>query len=628
MNKPFHAASRNGNAVPECAAGMRNATRPGARADSDSAGSNFLRAIVAEDNANKTYGGRVVTRFPPEPNGYLHFGHAKSIVLNFGLAADNGGTCHLRFDDTNPLKEDVEYEDSIAASVRWLGYDWGTHRYHASDYYDALYAFGEWFVLQGLAYVDSQTAEALRATRGTLTQPGVAGPYRDRSVEENLDLLRRMRAGEFADGTHVLRLRIDMASPNINMRDPVVYRIRHARHHRTGDKWCIYPLYDYTHCISDALERVTHSICTLEFQDHRPLYDWIIGRLADGGKLDRPLPHQYEFARLNLTYVVLSKRKLLKLVEEAYVDGWDDPRMPTLVGARRRGYTPAGFRSFNERIGVSKSDSWIEMSVLEDAMRDDLNATAPRRMAVLDPIRLVIDNYPEGASEACTASIHPQHPELGRRAMTFTRELWIERDDFAETPPKGYFRLSPGAEVRLRYAYIVRCTGVERDAAGNVSVVHCTYDAGTRSGTAGADARKVKGNIHWLSAADAVAAEVRLYDRLFRVPFPGARETGAVAGETVGSTEPRPTHAIAVAGDDDEGPEERERNFIDDLNAASKRVITAYVEPTLGQAAPEERFQFERQGYFVADLVDHAPGRPVFNRTVTLRDSWSKPNSG
>jgi glutaminyl-tRNA synthetase len=423
MNKPLDAAPRNDRALPERTARMR----PDARADNDPASANFLRAIVAEDGANGTYGGRVVTRFPPEPNGYLHFGHAKSIVLNFGLAADNGGTCHLRFDDTNPLKEEVEYEDSIAASVRWLGYDWGTHRYHASDYYDALYAFAEWFVAQRLAYVDSQSAEALRATRGTLTQPGVAGPYRDRSVDANLDLLRRMRAGEFADGAHVLRLRIDMASPNINMRDPVVYRIRHARHHRTGDKWCIFPLYDYTHCISDALERVTHSICTLEFQDHRPLYDWIIGRLADGGKLDRPLPHQYEFARLNLTYVVLSKRKLLKLVEDNYVDGWDDPRMPTLVGARRRGYTPAGFRSFNERIGVSKSDSWIEMSVLEDAMRDDLNATAPRRMAVLDPIRLVIDNYPEGAGEGCTAPNHPQHPEFGHaraldRARRFCRD--------------------------------------------------------------------------------------------------------------------------------------------------------------------------------------------------------------
>ena len=384
-------------------------------------GSNFLRAIIAEDNAEGIYGGRVVTRFPPEPNGYLHFGHAKSIILNFGLAAENGGTCHLRFDDTNPLKEDVEYEDSIAASVRWLGYDWGPHRYHASDYYDALYDFAEWFVGRGLAYVDSQSADQVRATRGTLTQPGVAGPYRNRSVAENLDLLRRMRAGEFPDGAHVLRLKIDMASPNLNLRDPPIYRIRHASHHRTGDKWCIYPLYDYTHCISDALERVTHSICTLEFQDHRPLYDWVIEKLADGGRLERPLPRQYEFARLNLTYVVLSKRKLIELVRDRHVDGWDDPRMPTLVAARRRGYTREGFQLFAERIGVAKSDSWIDMSVLEDAMRDDLNARAVRRLAVLDPVRLVIDNYPEGHSEDCFAPNHPQHPELGKRAVPLSK---------------------------------------------------------------------------------------------------------------------------------------------------------------------------------------------------------------
>ncbi|MGE5171550.1 MAG: glutamine--tRNA ligase/YqeY domain fusion protein, partial [Rudaea sp.] len=470
MNKTVHAAPQEGNAGVAAVPAVQ-APAPTHGGEVPVAAPNFIRAIIAEDKLLGTYGGRVVTRFPPEPNGYLHFGHAKSIVLNFGLAAENGGTCHLRFDDTNPLKEDVEYEDSIADSVRWLGYDWGTHRYHASDYYDALYAFAEWFVEQGLAYVDSQSAEALRATRGTLTEPGVAGPYRARSVAENLDLLRRMRAGEFPDGAHVLRLRIDMASPNVNMRDPVIYRIRHARHHRTGDRWCIYPLYDYTHCISDALERVTHSICTLEFQDHRPLYDWVIEKLAGGGKLERPLPRQYEFARLNLTYVVLSKRKLLKLVDEGHVDGWDDPRMPTLVGARRRGYTPAGFRAFAERIGVSKSDSWIDMSVLEDTMRDDLNASAPRRLAVLDPVRLVIDNYPQGASEACSAPNHPQHPEQGRRELPFGRELWIERDDFAEHPPKGYFRLSPGSEVRLRYAYIVRCVGVEKDVDGNVTVV-------------------------------------------------------------------------------------------------------------------------------------------------------------
>jgi glutaminyl-tRNA synthetase len=621
MNKTIHAAPRGD--VPDAAPRLSAPADSAPARDGAHAGGNFLRAIIAEDNASGAYGGRVVTRFPPEPNGYLHFGHAKSIVLNFGLAAENGGTCHLRYDDTNPLKEDVEYEDSIAASVRWLGYDWGTHRYHASDYYDALYAFAEWFVGQGLAYVDSQSAEALRRTRGTLTEPGVPGPWRERSIGENLDLLRRMRAGEFADGAHVLRLRIDMASPNLNMRDPVIYRIRHARHHRTGDKWCIYPLYDYTHCISDALERVTHSLCTLEFQDHRPLYDWIIDRLAEGGQLARPLPHQYEFARLNLTYVVLSKRKLLRLVEEGRVDGWDDPRMPTLVGARRRGYTPSGLRAFNERIGVSKSDSWIDMSVLEDAMRDDLNASAPRRMAVLDPVRLVIDNYPAGESEECEAPNHPQHPELGRRKLPFSGELWIERDDFTEVPPKGYFRLSPGAEVRLRYAYIVRCTGVEKDAAGRVTTVHCTYDAATRSGTAGADARKVKGNIHWLSTAQAMPAEVRLYDRLFHVPFPGAREGRAGGGDAAGTA--LPAHAIGVAGDDDDAGDERD--FLDDLNPDSKRIIAAYVEPMLAGAAAEERFQFERHGYFVADLADHAPGRPVFNRTVTLRDSWAKPGA-
>jgi glutaminyl-tRNA synthetase len=589
---------------------------------------NFLRTIIAEDNRTGKYGGGVVTRFPPEPNGYLHYGHAKSIILNFGLAAENGGRCHLRFDDTNPLKEETEFEESIEAAVRWLGYDWGTHLYHASDYYDALYAFAEWFIEQDLAYVDSQTADEMRATRGTLTEAGIASPHRNRPVAENLDLFRRMRAGEFADGAHVLRLKIDMASPNVNMRDPAIYRIRHASHHRTGDKWCIYPLYDYTHCISDALERITHSICTLEFQDHRPLYDWVIEKLADGGRLPRPLPRQYEFARLNLTYVVLSKRKLIELVGKGHVDGWDDPRMPTLVGARRRGFTAEGFQLFAERIGVSKSDSWIDMSVLEDTMRDDLNARAPRRVAVLDPIRLVIDNYPEGQTEDCYSPNHPQKPELGKRPLTFSRELLIERDDFAETPPKGYFRLSPGTEVRLRYAYIVRCTGVEKDAAGNVKVVHCTYDPATRSGTPGADARKVKGNIHWLSADAAVPAEIRLYDRLFRVPFPGARNPQGAGAEAGATAAPSPAHAIAVAGDEDEAAEVVERNYLDDLNPGSKKVITAFVEPALASAAPEERFQFERHGYFVADLADHAPGRPVYNRTVTLRDSWSKGTVG
>jgi glutaminyl-tRNA synthetase len=593
------------------------------RAPSSSApASNFLRAIIAEDQRTGKYGGAVVTRFPPEPNGYLHYGHAKSIILNFGLAAENGGRCHLRFDDTNPVKEDVEFEDSIADSVRWLGFDWGAHRYHASDYYDRLYAFAEWFIEHGLAYVESSTPAEMRALRGTLTEAGRASIYRNRSVAENLELFRRMRAGEFPDGAHVLRLKIDMASPNINMRDPTIYRIRHATHHRTGDRWCIYPLYDYTHCISDALERITHSICTLEFQDHRPLYDWVLARLAEGGQLPRPLPQQHEFARLNLTYVVLSKRKLIQLVADCHVDGWDDPRMPTLVGARRRGFTPEGFKLFAERIGVSKADSWIDMSVLEDCMREDLNARAPRRIAVLDPVRLVIDNYADGQSEECLAPNHPQRPELGKRALPFTRELWIERDDYREDPPKGYFRLAPGAEVRLRYAYIVRCTGAEKDADGNVTAVHCMYDAATRSGTPGADARKVKGNIHWLSVADAVAAQVRLYDRLFAVPYPGARNPGGARGDGAES-EAAASRAPVVAGEDDdeESAETVERNWLDDLNPDSKRVINAFIEPALADSSAEDRFQFERHGYFVADLGDHAPGTPVYNRTVTLRDS-------
>jgi glutaminyl-tRNA synthetase len=580
---------------------------------------NFIRTIVAEDNRTGKHGGRVVTRFPPEPNGYLHYGHAKSIILNFGIAQDHGGRCHLRFDDTNPLKEDVEYEDSIEEAVRWLGYDWGAHLYHASDYYDRLYEFAEWFIGQGLAYVDSQSADEMRRTRGTLTEPGRPSPYRERTVAENLELFRRMRAGEFPDGAHVLRLKIDMASPNVNMRDPAIYRIRHASHHRTGDRWCVYPLYDYTHCISDALERITHSICTLEFQDHRPLYDWVIEKLADGGQLERPLPQQIEFARLKLTYVVLSKRKLIQLVEGGHVHGWDDPRMPTLVGARRRGFTPEGFRLLAERTGVSKSDAWIDMSVLEDAMRDDLNARAERRVAVLDPIRLVIDNYPEGQTESCLAPNHPQKPELGKRALRFGRELWIERDDFAEAPPKGYFRLAPGAEVRLRYAYIVRCTGVEKDAAGNVVAVHCTYDPATRSGTPGAEARKVKGNIHWLAVDEALPAEVRLYDRLFRVPFPGDRNPW---GDREAAPAP-PAAATKVAGEDDDESDEAARNFLDDLNPASMRTIVAQVEPALARAPAEARYQFERAGYFVADRRDHVPGRPVFNRTVTLKDSWS-----
>ena len=618
------AAPPQGKTRPSSATPVGEARSRPRRGPDAPAASNFLRSIIAEDNRTGKYGGAVVTRFPPEPNGYLHYGHAKSIILNFGLAAENGGRCHLRFDDTNPVKEDVEYEDSIADAVRWLGFDWGPHRYHASDYYDQLYAFAEWFVVQGLAYVDSSSPDQMRALRGTLTEAGKASPYRDRGVAENLQLFRGMRAGEYPDGAHVLRLKIDLASPNINLRDPSIYRIRHATHHRTGAKWCIYPLYDYTHCISDALERITHSICTLEFQDHRPLYDWILTRLADGGQLPRPLPQQYEFARLNLTYVVLSKRRLIQLVANGHVDGWDDPRMPTLVGARRRGFTPEGFRLFAERIGVSKADAWIDMGVLEDCMREDLNARAERRVAVLDPVRLVIDNYPAGQTEECVAPNHPQRPELGKRALPFARELFIERDDYREDAPKGYFRLAPGTEVRLRYGYIVRCVGAEKDAAGNVTAVHCTYDPATRSGTTGADARKVKGNIHWIAAGAAVPARVRLYDRLFAVPFPGARNPWGARGE--GDPAVLAPHATVVAGEDDEDAvETAERNYLDDLNPASKREITAYLEPALADARPEERFQFERHGYFVADGSDHARGAPVFNRTVTLRDSWTKP---
>jgi glutaminyl-tRNA synthetase len=581
--------------------------------------SNFLRQIIAEDLRTHKYGGRVVTRFPPEPNGYLHIGHAKAICLNFGLAAENGGTCHLRFDDTNPVKEDVEYADSIMDGVRWLGYDWGAHLYYASDYFDRLYEFARHLIKAGLAYVDSSTPDEMRRMRGTLTEPGRPSAYRQRSVEESLDLFRRMKDGEFPDGAHVLRLKIDLASPNMNLRDPAIYRIRHTPHHRTGDKWCVYPLYDYAHSISDALERITHSLCSLEFQDHRPLYDWVIERLAEAGLLQRPLPQQYEFARLNLGYTVMSKRKLLELVEGNYVDGWDDPRMPTLVGLRRRGYTPESIRLFAERIGVSKAHQWIDMSVLEDCLREDLNARAERRIAVLDPLRLVIDNYPDGQEEECFAPNHPQQPDLGKRVLPFSKELWIERDDFQEQPPKGYFRLSPGAEVRLRYAYIVKCTGVDRDSAGNVVAVHCTYDANTRSGTPGAEARKVKGNIHWLSAPHAKRAEVRLYDRLFTVPQPGrARETvAAVAVRAIDGE-------IGAIDVELEFDEPTERNYLDDLNPHCKEVITAFIEPALAQVAAEARHQFERHGYFVADLRDSRPGQPVFNRAVTLRDSWGK----
>ncbi len=557
----------------------------------------FIRAIIEADIATGKWAGRVETRFPPEPNGYLHFGHAKSILLNFGLAAEYGGVCHMRFDDTNPTKEEQEYVDAILEDVRWLGFDWGEHLNFTSDYFDQLYAFAETLILGGHAYVDSQSAEAMRANRGTLTEPGKDSPFRNRSVEENLDLFRRMKAGEFPDGAHILRARIDMASPNMNLRDPAIYRIRHAHHHRTGDTWCIYPMYDYAHCVSDALENITHSLCTLEFEAHRPLYDWFLERLADAGHFSRPLPQQIEFSRLNLNYTVLSKRKLIQLVQEGHVDGWDDPRMPTLKGARRRGFTPEGFKLFTDRIGISKSDSLIDMVVLEDCMREDLNERAERRIAVLDPLKLVLVNYPEGQSEECHAPNHPQKPELGMRVVPLSRELWIEREDFMETPPKGYFRLRPDGEVRLRYGYIIKCTGFDKDEAGNVTCVYAEVDLDTKSGTPGADARKVKGNIHWLSAAHAVEAEVRMVDRLFAVPVPGSRREG-------------------------DAPDV-ERDFLDDLNPNSKYSIRAMLEPSLGSAAPESIYQFERHGYFVADQKDHRADHPVYNRTVTLRDSWA-----
>lgn len=554
---------------------------------SPTAASNFIRNIIEEDNRSSKWGGRVETRFPPEPNGHLHIGHAKSICLNFGLARDYNGICHLRLDDTNPEKEEQEYVDSICDSVRWLGFDWGEHLHYASDYFDKLYEFAEFLIGQGKAYVDSLAADEIRAFRGTLTEAGQNSPYRERSIEENLAMFRRMRAGEFPDSAHVLRLKIDMASPNINLRDPVIYRIRHAHHHRTAGKWCIYPMYDYTHCISDALEKITHSLCTLEFEDHRPLYDWVLDQLADVVQCH---PQQIEFARLNLTYCVMSKRKLIELVEGGFVDGWDDPRMNTLVGVRRRGYTPESIRLFAERIGVSKADSWIDMSVLEDCLRQDLNERAPRRIAILDPLKVVIDNYPESQEEECLAPNHPQKPEWGTRSVPFSKIIYIERGDFMETPSKGYFRLSPGAEVRLRYAYVVKCTDAVKNNSGEVVEIHCTYDPDSKSGTAGADKRKIKGNIHWLSATHAQQAEVRLYDRLF-------------------------AHAHPDAGAQDY------KSF---LNPHSKRATTAYVEPSLMQAGPEDRFQFERNGYFIADRVDTKPEKPVFNRAVTLRDSWGK----
>ncbi|MDB6066022.1 MAG: glnS [Pedosphaera sp.] len=548
----------------------------------------FVRDIVAEDNKTGKHGGRVVTRFPPEPNGYLHIGHAKSICLNFGIAGQNpGGVCHLRFDDTNPAREDVEYVDSIQEDVHWLGFDWGTNKFYASDYFEKLYDFAVQLIKLGKAYVCDLTAEEMIQYRGAPTVPGKDSPYRNRSVEENLDLFARMRAGEFSDGAKTLRAKIDMASPNIHMRDPAIYRIRKVEHHRTGNKWCIYPMYDYAHCLSDSIEGITHSICTLEFEVHRPLYDWILDQLKTSCH-----PQQIEFARLNLSYTVMSKRKLLQLVEEGLVTGWDDPRMPTIAGLRRRGVTPEAIRHFCARIGVTKYNGLTAVALLEHSVREDLNKRALRVMAVLRPLKVVLTNYPEGQVEEMEAVNNPEDPGAGTRKVPFSRVIYIERDDFMETPAKKFFRLSPGNEVRLRYAYIIKCVDVVKDAGGEVVELHCTIDPDSKSGgtTAG---RKIKGTIHWVSAAHALDAEVRLYDRLFTVEEPDGDKEG--------------------------------RDFKTFLNANSLETLTnPKLEPSLASASPEMRFQFERLGYFRADPVDSKPGRLVFSRTISLRDSWAK----
>jgi len=584
--------------------------------------SNFLRQIIDKDLADGTYASRhwggspgdaahhaagpldtakVRLRFPPEPNGYLHVGHAKSICLNFGLARDYGGVCHLRFDDTNPEKEDTEYVNAIIDAVQWLGFDWqaqdgsGTsHLYQASDYFDFMYRAAEHLVQAGLAYVDEQSAEDMRANRGDFGHPGIDSPFRNRTPAENLARLRQMRDGELADGAAVLRAKIDMASPNINLRDPAIYRIRRATHHHTGDTWCIYPMYTFAHPIEDALEQITHSICTLEFEDQRPFYDWLLNKLAEGGLIATPLPHQYEFARLNLTYVLTSKRKLAQLVTEKHVAGWDDPRMPTIAGLRRRGYTPAALQLFAERIGVTKSDSWIDYSTLEGCLRETLDGSAPRAMAVLDPVKLVLTNWDEvmgaGALDDCSAPVHPHQPELGKRSFKIGREVWIERGDYEESPPKGFFRLFPGNKVRLKYGHVIECTGAVKDAAGQVTEVQAQLIPDTKSGTPGSDSVKVKGVITWVGVADALQAEVRLYDRLFKQAHP---EAGGV-------------------------------DFLQNLNANSLTVMHAVVEPSLATAKADDKFQFERHGYFAADRVDHAAGKLVFNLAVGLKDGWGK----
>ncbi len=582
--------------------------------------SNFLRQIIEKDLATGAYQGRhwggspgdaahhaagpldaqkVRMRFPPEPNGYLHVGHAKSICLNFGLARDYGGVCHLRFDDTNPEKEDIEYVNGIIDTVKWLGFDWAQDGndayYQASDYFDFMYRAAEYLVEAGLAYVDEQTADEMRHNRGDFGKPGTDSPYRSRSVAENLSRLREMRDAKLPDGAAVLRAKIDMASPNINMRDPAIYRIRRAHHHNTGDKWCIYPMYTFAHPIEDALEQITHSICTLEFEDQRPWYDWLLARLIEGGLLASPAPRQYEFARLNLTYVLTSKRKLAQLVNEGKVSGWDDPRMPTIVGLRRRGYTPEALQLFAERIGVTKSDSWIDYSTLEGCLRETLDGTAPRAMAVLNPIKLVLTNWDdvmgEGKLDDCSAPVHPHHPDLGKRHFKIGKEVWIERTDFEETPPKGFFRLFPGNKVRLKYGHVIECTGCTKDATGKVTEVQALLTPDTKSGTPGSDAVKVKGVITWVAVADALQAEVRLYDRLFKEAHP---EAGGA-------------------------------DFLQNLNANSLTVMHAVVEPSLATAKADDKLQFERHGYFAADRVDHVQGsKPVFNLAVGLKDGWGK----
>ncbi|MDF2499985.1 MAG: glnS [Anaerosporomusa subterranea] len=540
---------------------------------------NFIQSIIDEDNKTGKYGGRVHTRFPPEPNGYLHIGHAKSICLNFGIAAANDGLCNLRFDDTNPSKEDIEYVESIMEDVRWLGFDWDERMFYAADYFEQLYQYAEQLIRSGNAFVCDLTAAQIRDHRGTLVEPGKESPYRNRSVEENLDLFRRMRAGEFPDGSRTLRAKIDMASPNFNMRDPVLYRILRASHHRTGDTWCIYPMYDYAHPISDSIEGITHSVCTLEFEDHRPLYDWVLDALAIYH------PQQIEFARLNLTNTVMSKRKLRELVEQSYVSGWDDPRMPTISGLRRRGYTPTAIRDFCDRIGVAKSNSLVDVGLLEHCIREDLNTKASRVMAVLKPLKLIIENYPEDMVEELEAENNSENPEMGTRKIPFSKVIYIEQDDFMENPPKKFFRLTPGQEVRLKHAYIIKCEQVIKDDAGEITELRCTYDPTTKSGESGS-ARKVKGVLHWVSAAHAISAEVRLYDYLLM---------------------------------DDQTND-------DEYNMNPNSLITlseSLVEPSLAQVKPGDKFQFLRQGYFCMDC-DSIPGKPVFNRIVGLRDTWAK----